>query len=135
MPKKHKKKKSVQTDGNIKRIIIKVLRASAVGAAIFFMLCALAALIAYKKDTDPSYYKIFLLVISGISGFICGIAAILPVKRNGLIIGMASVIPAFFIIFTVITIINKTAISGTGWTSLGIMTFCGGLGGIAGNKK
>lgn len=135
MAKKRKNKKKKQESGGISFIIKKVCIASAVGATAFFILCAAAAFILYRKDADPSCFPAVMLVIGGISGFVCGITAILPIKRNGLVIGMASVIPAFFIIFTAITIINRTAISNIGWAALGIMTFFGGIGGILGNKK
>lgn len=134
MPKKRKKQKPTET-GGISFIIKKVCIASVIGTILFFILCAFAAFILYKKDIEPSYYSVVLLVIGGISGLVCGMAAIMPIKRNGLVIGMASVIPAFFIIFTVMTIINHSAISAIGWATLGIMTLAGGIGGIIGNKK
>ncbi len=134
MAKKKKNKRKKQKNIGISFVIKKICIASAVGAAAFFILCALAAFILYKKDADPSCFSAVMLITGGISGLICGITAILPIKRNGLLIGMASVIPAFFIVFTVITIINRTGISNIGWATLGIMTISGGIGGILGNK-
>lgn len=132
---KRKKKKSAKNSGDTKYIIRHTAAASLIGAAVFFALCALSALAAFKKDADPQYFKIIFIAVSGISGLICGFAAVLPVKRNGLILGMISVIPAFFIIFTVITVINRSPVSAVGWASLGAITLGGGLGGILGNKK
>ncbi len=133
MAKKRKNKKKKNTDGGMGFIIKKVVLAAAIGAAAFAALSLIASFIIYKKDASPASFPVIFLVISGISGIICGIAAVLPVKRNGL--GMVSTLPAFFVIFALITAINKTPVSSTGWISLGIMVFCGGIGGIIGNKK
>lgn len=134
MPVKHRKTKPAQNSGII-FIIKKVLIASVIGAAVFFILSAAAAFIVYKKDAEPSCFNVIVPVLSGISGIICGIAAILPVKRNGLIIGMASAMPAFFIVIAVSLIINRAPVSNIGWASMGTMILCGGIGGILGNKK
>lgn len=132
---KRKTKKSASTDNKITFIIKKICIASVIGVIVFFIICAISAFIIYKKDAEPTCYPIVLLIISGISGLVCGLAAILPVRKNGLVTGMASVIPAFFIIFVIVSIMNRTAISSVGWSSLGIMTICGAIGGIVGNKK
>lgn len=135
MAKKRKAKKATPTGNPILFVIKKTCIASVIGTILFFVLCSAASFIIYKIDAEPSCYSFVLLIISGICGLICGIAAILPIKRNGLVTGMASVIPAFFITFAIITLLNKSAISNIGWASLGIMTICGGIGGIIGNKK
>ena len=135
MAKKRKNKKKKNTDGGMRFIIKKTAVAAAIGIAAFAALSLIAAFIFYKKDSSPESFPVVFLVISGISGIIFGIATVLPVKRNGLVLGMVSTLPAFFVIFAVITAINKTPVSSTGWISLGIMVFCGGIGGIIGNKK
>lgn len=134
MPVKHRKAKPVQ-NGGIIFIIKKVLTASVIGAAIFFILAAAAAFIVYKKDAEPSCFRIIVPVLCGISGIICGIAAILPIKKNGLVIGMTSAMPAFFIVIVVSLIISRAPVSNIGWVSMGVMILCGGIGGILGNKK
>ncbi|MCQ2479568.1 MAG: TIGR04086 family membrane protein [Clostridia bacterium] len=135
MAKKKKKKKSVQNGSGINFILKKIGIGAAVGLAVFFILTAIATLVVYKKDTDPSSFKIIMLVISGFSGLICGIVTIAPIKRNGLVIGMASTLPLYFVIFAVVTFLNQTPLSPIGWAALGVMAVCGGIGGILANKK
>lgn len=133
--KKRKKKKSEKKANGMGYIAKTVGIASLIGTAVFFILCAAAALIIFKKDIEPSVLPAVFYAICGLSGIICGFAAVRPVKHNGLILGMTGALPAYFIVFLILSIINRSPVSSTGWISLGIMTICGGAGGILGNKK
>ena len=133
--KRRKKKKSDKSTSGIGYIAKKIGIAAIISTAFFFIISAAASLIILKKDAEPTVLPVVFLVISGICGLLCGFLTVKPIKRNGLVLGMTGTLPAFFLIFTVLSIINRSPVSVTGWISLGIMTVCGGVGGILGNKK
>lgn len=133
--KRRKKKKSDINTGGIRYIAKRIGIAAVIGTAVFFILCAASSLVILKKDAEPTVLPVIFLVISGICGLLCGFLTVKPIKRNGLVLGMTGALPAFFLIFTVLSIINRSPVNVTGWISLGIMTACGGVGGILGNKK
>lgn len=139
MPKNKTSKKKIKTssaDKSTRSIIIKLLTASFIGAAVFFILIAIASYFAYKQDMSPDNYSVLALVACVLSSVVCSVAAVRPFKRNGLLIGMASILPMFFIIFAVVSAVNRAALSTTGWVSFGVMLLTGGLAGIfTANKK
>lgn len=134
--KKIKQKKRTAKSGGEKFIIKSVLTGSLSGVAVFFASLALFALIAYKQDLSEEIYWIFAVIASVLSAFISGYVAVRPIKKNGLILGMASVIPLFSVILLTASIVNRTGISIYSWISLGVMLLTSGISGIfAANKK
>lgn len=139
MPKKNTSKKKIKSssaDKTAKSIIIKLLTASFIGAAVFFILIAIVSYFAFKQDMNPDNYSVLALAACVLSAVVCSATAVRPFKKNGLLIGMASILPMFFIIFAVVSAVNRAALSTTGWLSLGVMLLAGGLSGIfTANKK
>lgn len=135
MQKTKKKKRSAQKSGN-SNLIKSVLIGSAAGTAGFFALTAILALLAYKQDFEENYYTVLIIFASAVSSFISGFVAVAPIKRNGLILGIASVLPVFLVIIAVASLMNRTGIGLYGWVSLAVMLLMGGIGGIiAANKR
>ena len=131
MPKNKTSKKKIKTssaDKSTRSIIIKLLTASFIGAAVFFILIAIVSYFAYKQDMSPDNYSVLALVACVLSSVVCSVAAVRPFKR--------SILPMFFIIFAVVSAVNRAALSTTGWVSFGVMLLTGGLAGIfTANKK
>lgn len=135
MPKNKKKKRNDKT-GADKLIIKSVLIGSAAGIVCFFALTSILTLLAYTQDLEESYYTALIFFASGSSAFAGGFTAVLPLKRNGLVLGLLSVLPTFFFIAGVAGIVSRTGIGVLGWIALGIMLTMGALGGIiAANKR
>ncbi|MBQ8228502.1 MAG: TIGR04086 family membrane protein [Clostridia bacterium] len=133
--KKNKKKRSVSKNGNT-NLIKAILTGSVAGIVSFFALTAILALLAYKQDFEDNYYTALILFSSGVSAFVSGFAAVLPVKRNGLVLGLLSVLPVFLIIIAVSSVVSRTGVGLFGWIALGIMLVSGAVGGIvAANKR
>ncbi len=133
--KKNKKKKYTDTkNGNI-FIVKSIFIGSGIGIVTFFAFTALFALLAYTQDMEEKYYTAFLLFSAGISAFCSGFIAVLPIKRNGLFMGMLSTLPMYFFIVGVASVISRTGIGLYGWISLGIMLIFSGLGGIISANK
>lgn len=133
---KYKKKSHTESQKGAANSIIKhILTGSLTGTAIFFVLMCLLSFLAYKQDFDEKYYTA-IVVFSGIfSAFASGFISVIPTKRNGLAIGILSVLPSFTVIITVASILSRTGIGAVGWIILGIMILCGGTGGIAAANK
>lgn len=135
MQKNKNKKRNGKTSAD-KLIIKSVLTGSAVGIVSFFALTSILTLLAYTQDFEESYYPALIFFAGGFSAFIGGFAAVLPLKHNGLPLGLLSVLPAFFFIVGVAGIVSKTGIGFLGWIALAIMLTMGALGGIiAANKR
>lgn len=133
---KNKKKKHSDNRSADKLIIKSVLIGSAAGIVSFFALTCVLTLLAYTQDLEESYYTALIFFASGFSAFISGFAAVLPLKRNGLVLGLLSVLPTFFFIVGVAGIVSRTGIGFLGWIALVIMLGTGALGGIvAANKR
>lgn len=131
-----KKKKTSSANKSTKDIIIKLIIASLIGAAIFFILIAFVSYFAYKQDMNPENYSSLAFAACIISAALCSFFAVRPFKRNGLLIGMTSILPMYFVIFAVISAVNRSSLSSVGWVSLGIMLLTGGIVGIfTANKK
>lgn len=126
MPKRRKPK----AEANLKTAIIKALVGSAVGTAVFFALTALAAFICLKGDSDPDSYKFFILAAGAVSGFVCGFAAVKPVKKKGIIAGALSTLPMYFITVCTAMLISHGGLGLIGWILCAVMLASGGVGGI-----
>lgn len=132
---KNKKKKRNNNRSADKLIIKSVLIGSAAGIVSFFALTSILTLLAYTQDLKESYYTALIFFASGFSAFISGFAAVLPLKRNGLPLGLVSVLPMFFFIVGVASVVSRTGIGVLGWVALAIMLTMGALGGIVGANK
>lgn len=130
---KIKKKKSANPNSFI---IKSVLTGSAVGISVFFALTTLLVLLAYTQDLEESFYPYLIMFASGMSAFIGGFTAVVPIKRNGLFMGTICTLPAFFFVIATASIVSRAGVGLWGWICLGIMLIMGGIGGIlAANKQ
>ena len=76
-----------------------------------------------------------IFFICAVSGFIGGFFAVKPTRRNGIVIGALSAVPAFMLIFLVTSIISHTVISATGWIAAAITVIFSAVGGIICSNK
>lgn len=129
MPKKRRKKANAQNN-NVKNLILKTLFGSIVNILIYFSLCAAAALICLKTDTDSAIYKYIVPFICAVSGFFGGFKAVNSIRMKGMLFGAISALPAFLIIFLISSIISRTGIAASGWIAAIIMTVFSAVGGI-----
>lgn len=131
-----KRSKSSTKDNGTKFIATKILIGSAVGAAFFFILLALSALLALKQDMDPKNFDIIVLVVCALSSALCSYVSVRQIQKNGLILGMISAFALYFIVLIVVSIVNRAPLSTTGWAALGVMLVFGAAAGVfAANKK
>lgn len=81
-------------------------------------------------------FQIYDLFYLRRTGFIGGFFAVKPTRRNGIVIGALSAVPAFMLIFLVTSIISHTGISATGWIAAAITVIFSAVGGIiCANKR
>lgn len=127
---KSKRSKPKQDSTGFRSTANAVLLGSALNIIIYTVLLAICSLISLKADADAEYYKFFIWVICAISGFFGGYGAVGRLRKNGLIIGAVSALPAYFIIILVSTIISRTGLSASGIIAALIMTVLSSVGGI-----
>lgn len=132
---KSKRSKPKQDGTGFGSIIKAVLLGSALNIIIYTVLLAISSLISLKADTGEEYYKLFIWVICAISGFFGGYGAVGRVRKNGLVVGAAAALPAYFIIVLVSTIISRTGLSASGIIAALIMTVFSALGGVLSANK
>lgn len=134
--KKRKRKSAQQGNADLRTVIVKTLIGSVIGAVMFFLLVALMSLIVLKADMSQSPYKYMILGAGMISGFICGFAAVRPVRKNGIVVGALSALPMYLLAVTLATLNSRTGIGVIGWILLGVMIVFAAIGGIlAVNKR
>lgn len=125
-----KKRRKPKADADLRTVIIKALIGSAVGTAVFFALTALIAFICLKNDSAPESYKFFMLAVGAVSGFLCGYSAVKPVRKKGIIIGILSTMPMYFVISCVSMLVSHGGIGAVGWILCAVLLAAGGTGGI-----
>ncbi len=134
MPEKRRTKP--QREGDIGTVAIKTLIGSLVGALLFFLLTALVAVILWKTDADSEIYKYVMLFIGAISAFVCGFVAVRPIRKDGIIIGILSVLPVYIVTVIVSSLIGRSGVGIIGWILLAIQIILSAIGGIiAVNKR
>lgn len=113
-----------------------VLIGNLLGVALFFIFTAIASAVIFKNTLSSSVYLPALIFISALSGLASGFAAVLPIRKNGLIMGLLSSI------FTVIAIFASAALSSKSAPGLNAVfvavtaAICSAVGGIlAANMK
>ncbi len=126
---KRRKKNTVQSNVDLRTVIIKIIIGSTVGVALFFALMALMSAISLKLDLDESRYKYFMIAIGAIIGFVCGYITVKPVRKKGALLGAVSVIPAGMIILLFSFYFGHGGIGTVGWIFALISVVFGMLGG------
>lgn len=113
-----------------------VLTGNLLGVALFFVFTAIASAVIFKNTLSSSVYLPALIFACVFSGLASGFAAVLPVRKNGLIMGLLSSI------FTVIAIFASAALSSKSAPGLKAVfvavtaAICSAVGGIlAANMK
>lgn len=132
---KNKRRKPKAEAMNLKGIIFKILVGSALTVILYSALCVIFSLVCLKADFDLSLYKYFIFAISAVSGFFGGFKSVGTIRKNGLLFGAMSALPAFLIIFLVASIISRTGIAVSGRISAIIMTVFSAVGGIVSANK
>lgn len=130
-----KRKKATADKIDLVSITVRILVGSLLSVICYFVLAAIFSLISYKTDFDSSIYRYFVLFSGAVAGIIGGYFAVRKIRKNGIIIGAVSAIPAFFIIFLISSVISRTGISTVGWITAGIMTLFSAIGGIISANK
>ncbi len=127
----HKNKKKKITAKSTNNQLVKGLSLSfAAGTAAFLILSSLMTLIAFKQDLQESLYPFLMIICFAVSGFISGLASGLIIRKNGLIMGLISVMPVYFLIISAACITSRSGINLWGWAVLGAMLISGAAGGI-----
>ena len=115
---------------------ISLLIGNIIGTVLFFLLTLLASAVILKKTVSSDFYTPVAVIISGLSALAAGFAAVRPIRKNGLIMGLGSSI------LLIACICASAALTSGG--SMGIKTaiaaavaaVCAAVGGIlAANMK
>ncbi len=117
------------TEKGTKYIIIRLLRGAAIGSAAFFLLLLLLAQIILKSDLGDSVLTAAAMASAGIAALVSGFFAVRPIRKNGIPLGAASVIP----VIAVTALCCAVAAGGIGKNllySVVLMLVCGAVGGI-----
>ncbi len=137
MEKKKKRtvKRPVQKDGS-PRIPLRIAVGTLAGGILFFTLLTAGAYVVCRRDPEPNVYGTLMLALCAVSAGVCGCVTVLPVRRSGLVLGMLSVLPLFLVIAAAAAFVQRAPLGVTGWSTLGAMLACGGIGGVlAANRK
>ncbi len=135
MPKR-KSGRAIKDESSIKSIAIKILKGSAVGLIVFFILLAIVSLIFLKADFPQSALPIAAMIITAVASIVSGFVAARPTRKNGLTTGAFSSIPLAVAILIVLLLANKGDLGLNTVIMLIIMAFFSSFGGIiAANKK
>ena len=122
---KNKRRKPKAESTNLRSIILKILVGSSLNVILYSALCVIFSLVSLKADFDLSMYKYFIF----------GFKSVGAIRKNGLLFGALSALPAFLIIFLVASIISRTGIAVSGRISAIIMTVFSAVGGIVSANK
>lgn len=67
-----------------------MLIGNALGAAIFFILLSIASAVILKKGVSSGAYAPVSIVCAAIAAFIAGLFSVIPIRKNGLLLGLCS---------------------------------------------
>lgn len=123
-------KSNSTVENNPLGIIVSILIGSLVNIIIFFGLTAVFSLICLKADTAPEILKYPVWAASGVGGFFGGLTAVGRLRKNGMLFGAASAVPALLVIILVCTLVSRTGISYVGWIAVSISVILSAVGGI-----
>ena len=73
-----------------KTLLISLLIGNALGAAIFFILLSIASAVILKKGVSSGAYTPVSIVCAAIAAFIAGLFSVIPIRKNGLLLGLCS---------------------------------------------
>ena len=73
-----------------KTLLISLLIGNALGVAIFFILLSIASAVILKKGVSSGAYTPVSIVCAAIAAFIAGLFSVIPIRKNGLLLGMCS---------------------------------------------
>lgn len=91
---------SKNTNGNtLKASAVCILTGNVLGVVLFFVFASVASAIILKNSLSSGAYFPILLFVSALSGLAAGFAAVLPIRKNGLIMGLLSSILTVIAIF------------------------------------
>ena len=129
MPTKSESKSKKQI--YIKNIILKILSGSLINFIFLSVMTVVATKLILKNPIDLKAYKFIMLIIVAISSLIGGFVSSRSIKKNGMIIGLLSCIPAGILILA-LAFIMSNKITYILPISLFIQFCFSALGGIAG---
>lgn len=67
-----------------------MLIGNALGAAIFFILLSITSAVILKKGVSSGAYAPVSIVCAAIAAFIAGLFSVIPIRKNGLLLGLCS---------------------------------------------
>ena len=73
-----------------KTLLISLLIGNALGVAIFFILLSIASAVMLKKGVSSGAYTPVSIVCAAIAAFIAGLFSVIPIRKNGLLLGLCS---------------------------------------------
>lgn len=87
MPAKRGERKEINDK---KTLLISLLIGNALGVAIFFILLSIASAVMLKKGVSSGAYTPVSIVCAAIAAFIAGLFSVIPIRKNGLLLGLCS---------------------------------------------
>lgn len=127
---KKKGHSAVKDEKSSKYVLKKVVWGSVFGIAAFFVLFAVFAAVLLKGGVKQSLYPFIALGISALAAFVSGFAAVRPIRRNGILLGIFSSIPIIVVIIAALLITNRGDLGFFTLMMIPLMLLTGAVGGI-----
>ena len=125
-----KKSKRGKESSGRKKVVMTILKGSAIGTVLFFLLLLIASRAMLKFDIDSSLLAVFAFASAAIAAFVSGFAAVRPTRKKGIPMGALSALP-ILILIAVASAIASGSLGQNMLIAATIMIICGAVGGIA----
>ncbi len=125
-----KKSRRGKEDSGRKKAVLTVLKGSAVGTVLFFLLLLFASRAMLRFDLDSNLLAVFAFTAIALAAFVSGFAAVRPTRKKGVPMGALSVMP-ILVVIAVATAIASGSLGHNMLIAAAVMVVCGALGGIA----
>lgn len=125
-----KKSKRGKEDSGKKKFIMTVLKGSAAGTVVFFLLLLIFSRAILSFDIDSSLLAVFAFASAALAAFVSGFAAVRPTRKKGVPVGALSVLPILVVIATA-SAIASGSLGRNLLIAAAIMLLGGAAGGIS----
>lgn len=125
-----KKSKRGRETSAKKKTVLSVLKGSAVGTVLFFLLLLLASRAVLRFDLDSALLTVFAFAVAAVAAFAAGFAAVRPTRKNGVPMGAVSAVPILAVV-AVAAAITSGSVGRNMLIAAAIMLVFGAVGGIA----
>jgi putative membrane protein (TIGR04086 family) len=117
-------------DSGRKKFAITVLKGSALGTVVFFLLLLIFSRVILRFDIDSSLLAVFAFASAALAAFVSGFAAVRPARKKGVPVGALSVLP-ILIVIAAVSAIASGSLGQNMLIAAAIMLLGGAAGGVS----